>query len=193
LITLQAAISDNSKITLDPTYDGYYVGDIMINKLPSLIDGVAQATVTGAAAIKAKDLSVDDRISIAELAGQVTAARDGIDHNVAVATGAAPYLTIESNRTAEKDSATRFYDALTKQLLKPAKPVGNVSSLTNAQKAAFTAALAMYDLAISAEGDVLDHHLSAINTKERTILGIVFLLLAAVGSVMFVVSRSLSV
>jgi methyl-accepting chemotaxis protein len=193
MITLQAAISDNSKITLDPTYDGYYVGDIMINKLPSFIDGVAQATVTGDAAIKAKSLSVDDRISIAELAGQVTAARDGIDHNVQVATGAAPYLTIDSGRAAEKDSATGFYDGLTKQLLKPAKPVGNVSSLTNAQKAAFTAALAMYDSAISAEGDVLDHHLSAINMKELTIFGIVFLLLGAVGGVMFVVSRSLSV
>jgi methyl-accepting chemotaxis protein len=193
LITLQAAISDNSKITLDPTYDGYYVGDMMINKLPSLIDGVAQATVTGDAAIKAKSLSVDDRISIAELGGQVTAARDGIDHNVQVATGAATYLTIDSNRAAEKDSATGFYDGLTKQLLKPAKPVGNVSSLTNVQKAAFTAALAMYDSAISAEGDVLDHHLSAINAKELTIFGIVFLLLGAVGGVMFVVSRSLSV
>jgi hypothetical protein len=176
---LQAAISDNSRITLDPTYDGHYVGDIMINKLPSLIDGVAQATVTGVAAIKAKSLTVDDRISIAELAGQVTAARDGIDHNVQVATSAAPYLTIDSGRAAEKDSATGFYDGLTKQLLKPAKPVGNESSLTTAQKAALTAALAMYDSAISAEGDVLDHHLSVINTKELTIFGIVFLLLGA--------------
>jgi methyl-accepting chemotaxis protein len=193
-VALLGAVSDNSKITLDPILDGYYVGDTMVNKVPSLIDGIAQAAVLGDAAVRSGKLSTDDRISVAELSGQITTARDGIEHNLPIATTAAPYLTIvKTTQFPEKASATAFAAWLDKALLKVAHPSGRAKDLSAVETASVEAAFALYDDSIAGMNDVLAHRLSALGARTMTIFGTVLAVIVIAGSIMFAITRSMSV
>jgi methyl-accepting chemotaxis protein len=107
-IALLGSVSDNSNMTLDPILDGYYVGDTMVNKAPSLIDSVAQAAALGTRALRAGKLSVGDRIAMTIAAGQLQAARDGIDHNLPIAIAAAPYVGSSLQRCSGSRARGKF-------------------------------------------------------------------------------------
>jgi methyl-accepting chemotaxis protein len=192
-IALLGSVSDNSKITLDPILDGYYVGDTMVNKVPSLIDGIAAATVLSDAAVRSGKLSTDDRISVAELSGQITTARDGIEHNLPIATTAAPYLgSVITTQSAEKDSATAFAAWLDKALLKVAHPGGSETDLSALGSASVTVAFALYDDSIAGMNDVLAHRLTALYARTAAIFGTVLAAILIAGSLMFAITRSMA-
>ena len=193
-IALLGSVSDNSKITLDPILDGYYVGDTMVNKIPSLIDGIAQAGVLSSAALRSGHFSTDDRISMTVLSGQVLAARDGIEHNVPIAIGAADYLgpTFEGHRAAERETSSTFATWLATNLLKTAHPRGSATDLDANRKAALEAAFALYDTSMSGMDDVLRLRIDTLIRHEVTIFGVVFLAIAVAGGLMVVTVRSLA-
>jgi methyl-accepting chemotaxis protein len=192
-MALLGSVSDNSKITLDPILDGYYVGDTMVNKLPSLIDGIAQASVFSDTAVRSGKLSTDDRISVAELSGQITTARDGIEHNLPIAMTAAPYLTsFGATRAPEKKTATAFAAWLDKALLKVPKPQGSTRELASAQTDSIRAAFALYDDSIAGMDSVLAHRLNALNARTVTIFGSVLAVIVIAGAITFAITRSMS-
>jgi methyl-accepting chemotaxis protein len=190
--SLLGSISDNSKITLDPILDGYYVGDTMVNKVPSLIDGVAQAAVLGNAAVRTGNLSIDDRISVAELSGQITTARDGIEHNLPIAESAAPYLTnFKPVQAPERAAATSFAAWLDSALLKVAKPTSNAAALSSVRNVSVKTAFALYDESIEGMNTVLERRLSSLNTRTSVIFGTVLAVIFFAGAIMFAVSRAM--
>lgn len=193
-IALLGSVSDNSKMTLDPILDGYYVGDTMVNKVPSLIDGVARAAVTGTRALQTGSLLTDDRIAMTMLSGQVEAARDGIEHNVPIAISAAPYLHsgLDSLRGRELEASSNFLKWLHSNLLKPTTPRGSAVVLTARRTAALDAAFALYDSSINAMDDVLQRRLQALVRREVTIFGLAFIAILVAAALMVITTRSMS-
>jgi methyl-accepting chemotaxis protein len=190
--SLLGSVSDNSKITLDPILDGYYVGDTMVNKAPSLIDSIAQATVLGDAAVRSGKLSTDDRISVAELSGQISTARDGIEHNIPIALAAAPYLTdFNARRPLEKESATAFAAWLDRALLKVSTPRSSAIQLKTVQNASMQGAFVLYDSSIDAMDRVLERRLSSVNTRTGAIFGTVLAVILLAGTITFAISRTI--
>ncbi|MGD0474558.1 MAG: methyl-accepting chemotaxis protein [Candidatus Velthaea sp.] len=193
-ITLLGSVSDNSKITLDPILDGYYVGDTMVNKVPSLIDGAAQAAVVAARTLSGARFPTDDRISMTILSGQIETARDGIEHNLPIAVSAAPYLqsAVETARRREKETSSTYADWLQSNLLKPATPLGTLRTLSADRDTTLSAAFALYDASISAMDQVLERRIDALNRRLITIFSFVLLTIAAAVGIMAATTKSLA-
>ena len=193
-ITLLSVVSDNSKITLDPILDGYYVGDTMVNKVPSLIDGVAQAATVGDSALRNSRLSTDDRIAVTIASGQIATARDGIDHNVPIAFGAAPYIktSLEEARVHEHDAATRFTATLDSLILKSSSLNGSRTVLADAQKQAIDTGFTLYDASIVGMDSVLATRISALTRRAVIIFAIVLITIGVAATLMIVTTRSMA-
>jgi diguanylate cyclase (GGDEF)-like protein len=193
-IALLGSVSDNSKITLDPILDGYYVGDTMVNKVPSLIDSVAQATVVCTRWLQTGHLPTNDRISMTIVAGQVEIARAGIDHNLPIAIAEAPYLqsSLDGPRRNAHDASSAFATWLKSNLLKPSTPQGSPVALAAYQKTALAAGFALYDASITGMDEVLRKRIDALVRHEITIFSIVFVAIAVAAGLMVVTTRSMS-
>ena len=193
-ITLLGLVSDNSKITLDPILDGYYVGDTMVNKVPSLIDGIAQAAVSSSKALQDKQLTTDGRIAVTIMSAQVTTARDGIDHNVPIAFGAATYIKtkFEEAQKAVHESSTDYASALETGLLKATQITMDPKALDAKRMRAMDSALALYDVSINAMDDVLEHRINALVMREIVIFSIVLGIILVAAVLMLLTTRSMS-
>jgi methyl-accepting chemotaxis protein len=193
-IALLGTVSDNSKITLDPILDGYYVGDTMVNKIPSLVDGVADATVVGTRAIGAAALSTDDRITLTIMLGQITAARDGIDHNLPIAITAAPYLQSEfaGLREREQTASSAFAATLQNDLLKPSALRIRLTALERSKGLALAPAFALYDASITAMDDVMERRTAALVRRELAIFALVLGSIAVGGALMLLTTKTLT-
>lgn len=193
-IALLGSVSDNSKITLDPMLDGYYVGDTMVNKIPSLIDTTAQATVVGTRWLRTRHLSSSDRIAMTILAGRIEIARAGIDHNLPIAIANAPYLesALDARRRQADDSSLTFARWLKSNLLEPATPRGSTQALAAGEAKTVVAAFALYDGSIGAMDQVLRKRIDALIRREIAIFLVVLLAIAVAAALMIVTSHSMS-
>jgi methyl-accepting chemotaxis protein len=180
LIALLGAVSDNSKITLDPILDGYFIGDAMVNKVPGTIDSLAQAHIIADRAARMKSLSTDDRIALAVLWSGITSGRDGNDHDLHIGIGAAPYLhaTLDPLRARVDRTSSIYADIIAARFLRPADVRGDRTSLHAAQTAALTSAFVLYDAVIGGMDDVLRRRIETQQHSELTIFSIVFLTMA---------------
>jgi methyl-accepting chemotaxis protein len=83
LITLLAASTDGSNLTLDPDIDTYYLMDASMFRLPLLIEYVAQLGEIGSSMLKTSPATPAQVRRVTELAvlasGQLQAVRDGLD------------------------------------------------------------------------------------------------------------------
>jgi methyl-accepting chemotaxis protein len=191
-LTLLGRVSDNSEITLDPKLDGYYVGDTMVNKVPSLIDGIATAGEQADLALRDGRLAPDGRIALTLQTGQISLARNGIEHNIPIAIDDAPYLRagLDDQRRDEAALSTTFAARLTSELLKPNAPHGDRAALQAAQLPALAAAFALYDATIAKMDDILQRRIDGLNAREAMIFWIVLVTLAAAAALMLATTRS---
>ena len=193
-IVLLGNVSDDSKITLDPMLDGYYVGDTMVNKVPSLIDGLAQSGAINAHALLGLYLGTNDRIALTMLSGQIETAREGIDHNIGIAQSAAPYLpaSFDVLRRREQRTSSRATDWLSVSLLKSNMPHGDPADWATIQTDALSAGFSLYDASIAAMDEVLRKRIDALVRREISIFAIVFIAIAVAAVLMLLTTRSMS-
>ncbi len=193
-IAFLSTISDNSKITLDPILDGYYVGDTMVNKGPGLIDGIAQSRILGAEALRSKALGQDDRITLAVLSGQLSGNIDGIAHNVPIAVGAAP--TLKSSLGAAGDrvhtSATAYVGTIQSRLLTVQRFTADPKTFSSQAGDSDDAAVALYDASINGMRDVLQMRIDGLVRREAIIFSVVLALILGAAIMMLVTTRSLA-
>jgi diguanylate cyclase (GGDEF)-like protein len=194
VLVLLGLVSDNSKITLDPILDGYYVGDTLVNKIPSLIDSTAQVDVLANGWLQRGSLSANDRISMTIQSGQVIIAREGTDHNLGIALIAAPYLqsSIAPAQSAERAATSDFTLYLAANFLKPLVPHASGAGLTRHRAATLEAAFALYDTALDGMADVLDRRIVGLRRHETVIFTIVFVAVVIAAGLMIATTRSMT-
>jgi methyl-accepting chemotaxis protein len=189
---LLGAIADHSNITLDPVLESNYIGDTMVHKLPSVIDGIAQAKLLGRRLLRTHTASIDDRMSITEISGAISAASDGAGHDIPIAVGAAPLLksaltdvTVNAQRTAAS-----FRSAIDADIIKASPPGGDPASYAAQADAASAAAFAAYDAVIPALDGVLASRIATLREREGLIFAFAFVVLFVAGLLMTIVTRS---
>jgi diguanylate cyclase (GGDEF)-like protein len=194
VLVLLGLVSDNSKITLDPILDGYYVGDTLVNKIPSLIDSTAQVDVLANRWVRRGSLSGNDRISMTIESGQVIIAREGIDHNLGIALVVAPYLgpSIAPAQRAERAATSDFTLYLAANFLKPSAPHASGAELTRHRAATLQAAFALYDTTLDGMADVLDRRIVGLRRHETEIFTIVFVAVVVAAGLMIATTRSMA-
>ncbi|MBW4520493.1 MAG: response regulator [Scytolyngbya sp. HA4215-MV1] len=72
LIALMTHVGDTSNLILDPELDSYYLMDVLIHHLPSMIEGTARSRDLGIRMAKQKQASLDERVKMIVLASAIT-------------------------------------------------------------------------------------------------------------------------
>jgi methyl-accepting chemotaxis protein len=85
LLSLMGHVADTSEITLDPTLDSYYLGDILINRLPNLTENMGKARALGSAAAAAGKFSGNDYTKLAVLNENIIQDNADLDNGLKVA------------------------------------------------------------------------------------------------------------
>lgn len=111
IIGLIARVGDTSNLILDPDLDSYYLMDLVVLKLPTLLEelGLLRGTVSGLAA--SATMSDDDKIRVAMMAGNLRLMVAGVERSGNVA--------FENNATLEPRLGRHIDDltAVTNQFL----------------------------------------------------------------------------
>jgi diguanylate cyclase (GGDEF)-like protein len=193
-VALLDSISDKSKITLDPMLDGYYVGKIMVDKIPSLIEAVARSGEINRSTGFGRYFADNDRIALTILSGQIAAAREGIDHDLPIAVATAPYLgvTVDPFRRPADDASSAAIEWLDEMMLIAKMPLGDAADWTALEQRSRDSAFALYDASIAGLDDILKKRVDTVIRREVTIFAAVFGATTAAFGLMFVTALSMS-
>lgn len=117
--SLIALASDNSNITLDPDVDTYYLGDTVVTKTPSLMEGVSQAVSLSHMVLARKQLTGDEKTELIIVQGAIQAARDGIVGNIGKAMKTTPSLKpkLEKELNDTVSAVNSFLDIYQKSVI----------------------------------------------------------------------------
>jgi diguanylate cyclase (GGDEF)-like protein len=192
-LALLVSISDNSKITLDPTFYGYYVGDTMVDKVPNLIDAIAQSELAGTRVLRTHRISPADRIALTELSGRISALVARIARNLPIAVTAAPYLAplLDGPSEADNRSTAAYMATVSQTILQPAR-IHAGAEYEQAARAARAAAFTLYDASITAMDGVLGHRINTLVNRAELIFGIVIALILGAVAIMVATTRSIA-
>ncbi|MDQ0193512.1 methyl-accepting chemotaxis protein [Paenibacillus wynnii] len=116
LITLAA---DQSGLTLDPEIDSFYLMDMMVNRLPILIELTGQARGQGNGILARKQITTDEKISLMIDKNQIENALQGIEQAVIKATKYNTSFDKQFGDTSKLnvESVNRFIQALDTNIL----------------------------------------------------------------------------
>jgi diguanylate cyclase (GGDEF)-like protein len=192
-VALLDSVSDKSKITFDPTLDGYYIGNIMVNKIPSLIEAVARAGVINRSTEFGRHFTDNDRIALTILSGQIAAAREGIDHDLPIALSTAPYLgSIDRLRRSADDASGAAIEWLDEMMIVAKLPLGDAADWTAHEQRCLDSAFALYDASIAGLDDVLKKRVDTVMRREVTIFAAVFGAIVMAFGLMYLTALSMS-
>jgi methyl-accepting chemotaxis protein len=85
LVALIARVGDQSNLILDPDLDSYYTMDLVLGKLPALLDSVHATAQYAAGKAGTSKLEMKDMAQFLQLIGSLAATRDGAKGSLAAA------------------------------------------------------------------------------------------------------------
>lgn len=103
LRTLIARIGDKSNLILDPDLDSFYVMDLVVVKLPELLDDIAQPAMSAAGRSGTETLALKDMARFLQLTAGVSATLDGAKESLEHA-----YNANASDGRGERDLKSRI-------------------------------------------------------------------------------------
>jgi PAS domain S-box-containing protein len=111
LLALIRQVGDTSNLILDPDLDSYYLMDIVIQRLPSIVEVTARSRDLGASIVKQKTVSLDERAQMAVLASNLS--------DLLVANWRGKQVAFSANATFQErlDLAFQTTDAKTRRML----------------------------------------------------------------------------
>jgi len=120
-VDLISSISDNSNITLDPDADTYFVGDIIVNQAPAIMQQTRSLVLAGA--VLAADPKDDDKIAFAEARDGTIASAGALSADLAKALKG----NIDGSLRANLDAPARRVSSAVDTLLAVAKSADHAS------------------------------------------------------------------
>jgi methyl-accepting chemotaxis protein len=106
LIGLAADVGVTSNLVLDPDLDSYHLMDSVVAKFPSLLENIGQLRGKSAGLAARGGLTLDEKITLAMLTGQIQRDLDGVKHNLGAAMDANGALKPRFTGDIEKFSKT---------------------------------------------------------------------------------------
>lgn len=111
--------ADQSGLTLDPEIDSYYLMDMMVNRLPFLIEHTGQARGQGNGILVRKKIVTDEKINLMIEKNQIENALQGIEQALVKVNGFNASLGKQLEGTGKQnvESVERFLNALDSHIL----------------------------------------------------------------------------
>ncbi len=194
LLALMAQVGDGSGLILDPELDSFHVMDLLVNRLPTLVEKLGQGRAFGVIAVAQKTPDFEAKKPLLTLHGMAVGIQEDIARGQASLEGANAGLRMKL-ATAVDDSgnATKsFLSLLDRQVLTPARIEIEPKQFIAQATTAIDSSYALYDAAAPALEGLLSARIQRMQTKMWVSLAGVLALAAAAFGVTLVVLRSLS-
>ncbi len=176
-------IGDKSNLILDPDLDTYYVMDVVLLKLPDLLQRMAELADARRAAAAAPQLSDEQRANLIVLAAAVRSTMEGLEASADLGYRGNPDGSLrprlERTVAALKAATAAFVDSA------PADVTARQEAMERALEAAWTASA-------DALVDMLGARIQGFRARMGVALGIVALLLVMALALAVAIGRSIS-
>ncbi|HHW78881.1 MAG TPA: HAMP domain-containing protein, partial [Xanthomonadaceae bacterium] len=195
-LTIHVGIASN--LVLDPDPDSYYLMDIVVDRLPFVVENLGQLRGMAAGIVARRRISGDDQIRLAKLLGQLEMMREGVQSSLELAFKSNGSLKsiLEARQDAFAASAGAFLAvveplARSEEVDAALSPSEIFATGTRAIEAGF----GLYDATAPALVELLQNRVADLNEKKFTalggVLGSVALILLFAYGIVRVLGRSL--
>ncbi len=152
-------IGDYSNLILDPDLDSYYLMDVTLLKVPSMVDNMYKFQVLAEDILHRKSVTNQEKTDLTVLSGLIATDLAAIrsDHNVTYKNTADTTLKgdIEANVVAGQNAVTAMLAYIDRNILKSGSVNGAVAPFGAISKTAVEKTMAMYDTSIKGEDRLL--------------------------------------
>ncbi|MGE3724679.1 MAG: methyl-accepting chemotaxis protein [Candidatus Sericytochromatia bacterium] len=152
-------VGDYSNLILDPDLDSYYLMDVTLLKVPSMVDNMYKFQVLAEDILHRKSVTNQEKTDLTVLSGLIATDLAAIrsDHNVTYknTTDTALKGDIEANVVAGQNAVTAMLAYIDRNILKSSSVSGAVAPFGAISKTAVEKTMAMYDTSIKGEDRLL--------------------------------------
>jgi methyl-accepting chemotaxis protein len=181
-------IGDYSNLILDPDLDSYYLMDVTLLKVPSMVDNMYKFQVLAEDILARKSVTNQEKTDLTVLSGLIATDLAAIrsDHDVSYknTTDTALKGDIEANVVSSQTAVNAMLTYVDRSILKTSAVNGAINSFGAISNAAVQKTMAMYNTSIKGEDRLLLARIGkfkANRTFTITWVGLLTLLILAVG------------
>jgi len=182
LIALIGQVGFNSKISMDQDNDRYFLGDMLTNHLPQLVESMGQARALGAGGAAAGHLAQDKLIRLGVLMNEMKHSIDDLSKNAkrAIENNRGIDATLPAAMQKTNDAVNDLEKLLRTNLLEAEKITIDSKTVFDTATKSISTSYNLYDVVIPVLNKLLTDRIHAQRTMEVMIITIIGLVLAVV-------------
>ncbi len=180
LMHLMRFVADTSQLTLDPTLDGHYLADALVNRLPHISNHMGLARAMGSSAATLGKLSPNARGELTELIANIDLFNDELHEGLSIAFDSTPELgkLLNDKVKVSDDAITNLTTMLHRELLTGNDITISSSAVFSAATKAIDKTYGLFDAIIPTLDALFAERIRAAHTARITTIGsTVFMLL----------------
>ncbi len=172
LRSLLVHVADTSGLILDPELDSYYIMDLLVLRLPNLLEAMGQSQVRGNVVIGKGEIGRDDFANLSIHMDRMSTLEVEVDDSIDVILGKNPELTGALASVAEKASADvgAFISVVQHQFINTEQVTLSSEELLNRGSAAVGSVFTLYDALTPALNGLFQQHIAQGKRKEQVAL-----------------------
>ena len=181
-IDLIQHVADSSNLTLDPELDSFYLMDLLVNRLPSVVEAMGQARGLAAGIAAAGSFTPQNWSTLTIRVDRFLTAKGLTENSIRAAFGANSDVADRLSK-AEKNatgSVTEFARVLQQDMLEPDSIRVSAAHVFNSGSQAINNVLAFYDLIIPTLTDIFDQRIAGLRTTELVAIAIIVAVLSLI-------------
>ncbi len=194
LLSLVAHVGDTSNLILDPDLDSYYLMDVMVLKIPTLLGELGRFEDMAAAAARTGTLSKDEEIALVGAAGRIQATLEGTVRSMEVAFRNNERLQPELGAavTGFASAGRALVGAVDEQVLRAAAIAISPRQIRKLGHEAIRTSLSLYDAVAPSLTSLLERRIAGFErTKHFELIGVGIAVAMALG-LAFLLIRAIS-
>ena len=182
LLDLNLFAADQSGLTLDPKIDSYYVMDMMINRVPTMLELAEQLTLEGKQILNLKQMSIEQRTNLAIQSTQIQDQLHGMQKAMTKINdfNSATTQRIESAAGISTKSIEQFLKTVDKEILNAPSFNKNSGDFVAEGKNSIEGTQKLYTLIVEELNQLLSDRYDTLNLNRTTTLVIVFVAMIVV-------------
>lgn len=176
ILDLNLFAADQSGLTLDPKIDSYYVMDIMINRIPTMLELAEKATLEGKQILSLKQMSVEERTTLAIQSMQVQEQLEGMQKAMSKINDFNPVTAerIEGTAGISTKSIEQFLKTVDKEILNADSFNKKSADYVAEGKNSIEGTQKLYTLIVEELNQLLSDRYDTLSTNRNVTLVIVF-------------------
>lgn len=179
ILMLMTKAADNSKITLDPKLDSYYLGAALVSSLPNLMENMGKARAVGSSIAAKGQFTSKSFVTLSVLLNNIKIYADGLKSGLAAAVADNEEIKLDLGAMidANNKAVAEIIHLLQNDLLEPEKITIDSQKVFNTATHAINGSYQLFDAIAPELSKIFDKRISEDVTTEIIELGIVVFVL----------------